>query len=260
MSATRTPALFAGHGSPMNAIEDNRWSRALRDLGASWPRPEAVLAISAHWYIPGTAVTANAHPPTIHDFGGFPRELYEVQYPAPGDPGLAREVAEALGGDSVPLSLEWGLDHGTWSVLCHLFPKADVPVVQVSVDLRAPPMKHVEIGRALAPFRDRGVMIFGTGNVTHNLGDAFRRMHTGDVTTPAWAADFDAAVVRALEAGDSEALARLIESAEGRKSHPTPDHYLPLLYVAGACEGEAPTFPIEGFDLGSLSMRSVRFG
>ncbi len=254
------PVAFVGHGSPMNAIEDNVWSRAFRDLGSRLPRPRAVLAVSAHWYTRGTAVTANERPPTIHDFGGFPEPLYEAQYPAKGDPRLADRVVSLLGAGLASTSLDWGLDHGTWSVLRHVWPLADVPVVQLSIDGRAPASRHVEIGRSIAPLRDEDILILGSGNLVHNLGDAFGRMRSGDVTTPAWAAAFDDAVVRGLEAHDTAALARLIESAEGRKAHPTPEHYLPLLYAAGASGDDPVSFPITGFDLGSLSMRAVIFG
>ncbi len=244
----------------MNAIEDNAWSRGFRDLGSLLPRPRAILAVSAHWYIRGTAVTGNDFPPTIHDFGGFPEELYEIQYLAKGDPGLATRVVDRLGADAASNRLDWGLDHGTWSVLHHMWPKADVPVVQLSIDRSADASRHVEIGRALAPLRDEGVLILGSGNIVHNLGDAIARMRSGAIETPAWAAAFDGAVVAALEKHDATELGRLVESAEGRKAHPTPDHFLPLLYVAGAAGTDPVTFPIAGFDLGSLSMRSVIFG
>ena len=254
------PVAFVGHGSPMNAIEDNAWSRGFRDLGSRLPRPSAVLVISAHWYTRGTAVTANERPPTIHDFGGFPEPLYEMQYPAKGDPDLADRVVNLVGPGLASTSLDWGLDHGTWSVLHHMWRQADVPVVQLSIDGRASASRHVEIGRAIAPLRDEDVLILGSGNIVHNLGDAFGRMRSGDVSTPAWAAEFDDAVVGGLEARDTAALARLIGSPEGRKAHPTPEHYLPLLYAAGAAGDDPVSFPITGFDLGSLSMRAVIFG
>lgn len=244
----------------MNAIEDNPWGRAFRQLGSRVPRPAAVLVISAHWYTRGTAVTANERPPTIHDFGGFPEPLYRVQYPAKGDPDLADRVVGLLGPDLASTSLDWGLDHGAWSVLCHMWPVADVPVVQLSIDGRAPASRHVEIGRAIAPLRDEGILILGSGNIVHNLGDAFGRMRSGDVTTPVWATEFDGAVVSGLEAHDLAALAQLIESPAGRKAHPTPEHYLPLLYAAAAGGDDPVSFPITGFDLGSLSMRAVIFG
>jgi 4,5-DOPA dioxygenase extradiol len=243
----------------MNAIEDNVWSRGFRDLGRRLPKPDAILAVSAHWYIRGTAVTLNDAPETIHDFGGFPEPLYEVQYPARGDPALARRVA-LLVGPNATTSLEWGLDHGTWSVLRHMRPLADCPVVQLSIDARLGASEHVEIGRALRPLRDEGVLILCSGNVVHNLGDALGRMRSGDATTPSWASEFDGAVVHGLRNHDAGALARLIESPEARRAHPTVEHYLPLLYALGAAGGDGVTFPIEGFDLGSISMRSVLFG
>lgn len=254
------PVAFVGHGSPMNAIDDNVWSRGFRELGSVLPRPKAVLAISAHWYIRGTAVTANDFPPTIHDFGGFPESLYEIQYLAKGDPPLARRVVDLLGPDQASLKLDWGLDHGTWSVLHHAWPEADVPVVQLSIDGDAKVSRHVEIGQALQPLRDEGVLILGSGNIVHNLRDAFGRMRLGDNTTPSWASEFDTAVSEVLPRHDPEELARLVESPEGRKAHPTAEHYLPLLYVAGAAGDDPVSYPITGFDLGSISMRSVIFG
>jgi 4,5-DOPA dioxygenase extradiol len=256
----RMPVLFVGHGSPMNAIEDNAWSRGFRALASELPRPRAVLAISAHWYVEGTCATGNPRPRTIHDFGGFPDALYRVEYPAPGDVALARR-AVALVGERASLSDAWGLDHGTWSVLVHLRPAADWPVVQLSIDGRLPPAEHLAIGRALAPLRDEGVLIMGSGNVTHNLRHAFSAWRRGDAETPAWARAFDEDIARALERGDTAHLARALESDAGRQAHPTPDHYLPLLYTAGASGPEDPVrFPITGFDLASLSMRAVIWG
>jgi len=254
------PVAFVGHGSPMNAIEDNVWSRGFRDLGSRLPQPSAILVVSAHWYIRGTAVTGNEEPKTIHDFGGFPEALYKVRYPAKGDPALAARVADLIGSSQASIRMDWGLDHGAWSVLCHLRPAADCPVVQLSIDAGAEAGRHIAIGRALAPLRDEGVLILGSGNIVHNLRDAFGRMQSGDVSTPDWARAFDAAVVAALDAHDSDELARLIGSREARMAHPTPDHYLPLLYAAGAGGDDPVTYPITGFDLGSLSMRSVVFG
>ena len=257
----RLPVLFVGHGSPMNAIEDNRWSRGFRALARDLPRPRAVLAVSAHWYVEGTHTTVSPRPETIHDFGGFPEPLYRMRYPAPGDPALARQVAGMLAARGATATAEWGLDHGTWSVLLHLLPAADVPVVQLSIDGRLPPGEHLAIGRALAPLRDQGVLILGSGNVTHNLGHAFSSAQRGITATPDWARRFDQEAAEALARHDGEALARAIESDAGRMSHPTPDHYLPLLYVAGAAEaGDPVRFPIEGFDLASLSMRSALVG
>ena len=260
-SATRLPVLFVGHGSPMNAIEDNTWSRGFRDLAGLLPRPRAVLAVSAHWYVPGTFLTENARPETIHDFGGFPPALYAMEYPAPGDPDLARRVLRLVGDDRAALRTDWGLDHGTWSVLVHLLPRADVPVVQLSLDYRLPAAAHLEIGRALAPLREEGVLLLGSGNIVHNLRHAFTSVQRGETATPEWAARFDRDVAGALEQHDGGFLARTVASDAGRMAHPTPDHYLPLLYAAGASDPrDAVRFPITGFDMTSLSMRAVLFG
>jgi len=260
-SGTRQPVLFAGHGSPMNAIEDNRWSRALRALGPQLPRPRAVLAISAHWFVEGTYATGNDRPETIHDFGGFPGALYQVQYPAPGDPALARRAVELLAGRQASLRSDWGLDHGTWSVLRHLFPAADVPVVQLSIDGRLPPEGHLAIGEALAPLREEGVLILGSGNLTHNLRHAFSAAARSHAGTPSWASAFDAQAARAVEQRDTAFLLRALGTEAGRMCHPTPDHYLPLLYAVGASRpDDRIQHPVTGFDLASLSMRTTRFG
>ncbi len=230
-------------------------------MGEGVPLPRAILAVSAHWYVDGTFLTASARPETIHDFGGFPEPLYRIRYPAPGDPALARRATALLGLPDEVMSSEWGIDHGTWSVLLHMFPKADIPVVQLSIDSRLAPKDHLALGRALAPLRYEGVLIMASGNIVHNLRDAFGQAYQGAYTTPAWATGFDADVARALEERDTAFLVRALETEEGRLSHPTPDHYLPLLYAAGAAEGPGPvSFPITGFDMGSLSMRAVIFG
>lgn len=255
----RMPVLFIGHGSPMNAIADNVWSRGMRATGAELPTPKAYLVVSAHWFVPGVFVTGDERPETIHDFGGFPDELFAVQYRAPGDVRLAERVASLVGESVSALRTDWGLDHGTWSVLRHLRPAADVPVVQLSLDLRLPPERHLALARGLAPLRDEGVI--GSGNLVHNLRDAFGRARVGDSTTPDWASRFDAAGARALEQHDGAFLARAVATEDGRRSHPTLDHFLPVLYAVGAAdERDAVSFPIDGFDLGSLSMRAVRFG
>jgi len=257
----RMPVLFVGHGSPMNAVEDNAWSRAFRDLAAGLPRPEAILAISAHWHVAGTFATSNERPPTIHDFGGFPDELHRVQYPAPGSPALARRAVGLVGDSRASLREDWGLDHGTWSVLVHLSPGADVPVVQLSIDARLPPAGHLAIGRALSPLRDEGVLLLASGNVVHNLGHAFAAARRGEGGTPGWARDFDEGIAAALVGRDEAFLAGAISSDAGRLAHPTPDHYLPLLYAVGAATADDQVrFPITGFDMGSLSMRSVLLG
>ena len=255
------PALFVGHGNPLNAIEENRWSQAFRELARTLPRPRAILSVSAHWYVEGTYATADERPETIHDFGGFPPELYRVEYPAPGDAALAARAAALAGPRAAAVAGSWGLDHGTWTVLVHLRPAADVPVVQLSIDARLAPAEHLAIGRALAPLRDEGVLVMGSGNVVHNLAHAFRSWRTGDDRTPEWAREFDLGIARALEERDHDHLTSVVETAGGRVAHPTPDHYLPLLYAAGASAADEPVrFPIEGFDMASLSMRSVRFG
>jgi 4,5-DOPA dioxygenase extradiol len=255
------PVVFVGHGSPMNAITDNQWSRGFRELGQRLPQPRAVLAISAHWFLPGTFVTDNERPETIHDFGGFPPELHAVQYPAPGDPQLAQRIRELLAPQGAATRSDWGLDHGTWSVLVHLRPSADLPVLQLSIDARLAPARHIEIGRALAPLRDEGVLILSSGNITHNLRDAFTRMRQGSSAIPTWASEFDGSIAQAIEGRDEAYLADSLQSDLGRTAHPTPEHYLPLLYAFGASTAaDISSYPMTGFDAGSLSMRSVRFG
>jgi 4,5-DOPA dioxygenase extradiol len=252
------PVLFVGHGSPMNAIEDNVWSRSFRALARQLPRPKAILAVSAHWFVSGTFLTGNARPETIHDFGGFPPELYAIKYPAPGDEELARQIALRLKAHRTALAFDWGVDHGTWTVLRHLFPEADVPVVQLSIDAKIEASGHLEIGRALAPLRADGVLIMGSGNITHNLQHAMSNYGRNDPATPDWARSFDEDVARAIERHDDETLTRIIYSDNGRMSHPSPDHYLPLLYATGAAmDRDTVQFPITGFDMASLSMRSV---
>ncbi|MDL2718774.1 MAG: 4,5-DOPA dioxygenase extradiol [Acidobacteriota bacterium] len=253
----RHPVLFVGHGSPMNAIEDNVWSRGHAALAALVPRPRAILAVSAHWESDGTFTTLDDPPPTIHDFGGFPAELYAMRYPAPGEPALARRAAALTGGSATDGR---GLDHGTWSVLHRMFPAADVPVAQLSLDVRLAPGEHLALGRALLPLRDEGVLILGSGNLTHDLRDAFSRMRRGDASTPDWAARFDADAARALAARDEPWLVGALDTPDGRRAHPTAEHWLPILYAAGAADArDAVSFPVMGFDLGSLSMRCVLF-
>jgi 4,5-DOPA dioxygenase extradiol len=252
------PALFFGHGNPMNAITENPYARKWNAMGRGFPRPKAVLAVSAHWYVEHTAVTADPAPRTIHDFGGFPRELYEVQYPAPGDPGLAARVRELLE-PQVPVAMDtgWGFDHGTWSVLMHVFPAADIPVVQLSIDETQPPQVHYELGRRLAPLRDEDVLVIASGNIVHNLHTFAWGRHP--VEPFDWATRFETRVRELLLAREDEPLVNY-ESLGGDAllSVPTPDHYLPLLYVLGMRrESDAMTFPVEGVDGGSVSMLAV---
>lgn len=259
MSDERMPVVFVGHGSPMNAIEDNRWSRGFAELGRMLPRPAAILSVSAHWFVDGLYLTGDARPKTLHDFGGFPPALYEVDYPAPGKVDLAERVRALLGERDASLSTRWGLDHGTWSVLKWIYPHADVPVVQLSIDRRLGLREHLELARSLRDLRQQGVLVMGSGNVVHNLSDAFRRMQTGDATTPEWAARFDATVKAATLQGDAAALVSLWDASDDRRlAHPTPDHWLPFIYALGATDADDQArFPTEGFDLGSLSMRNV---
>ncbi len=256
----RMPAIFFGHGNPMNALLDNVYTRAWASIGSSMPRPEAVLAVSAHWYLPATLVTASQAPRTIHDFGGFPRELYQVEYPAPGSPELAEHVQDLLAPTSVRPDESWGLDHGTWSVLKHVFPYADVPVVQLSIDETKPPDFHYELGRRLAPLRDEGVLIIGSGNIVHNLHTYAWGRH--GVEPFDWAVRFEQQARDFLLKGDD---ARLVDyerlGRDAMLSIPTPEHYLPLLYViAVRSEGEQVSFPVEGVDGGSVSMLAVQIG
>lgn len=261
-SHSRMPVVFAGHGSPMNLVQDNQWSRGFAQLRDHVPRPAAILAISAHWYVSGSYLTSNRHPPTIHDFGGFPDTLYQLEYPAPGDPALAEHVRDLLGVRQVLLTEDWGLDHGTWSVLYWMYPEADIPVVQLSIDRKLDVHEHHAIGRSLAGLRDQNILIMASGNIVHNLPNAFRQMRLGTTTAPEWASRFDETVKQALLAHDIESLLSLYPATDDAKlAHPTPDHWLPLIYAAGAAdENDRISFPAEGFDLGSISMRNVVFG
>jgi 4,5-DOPA dioxygenase extradiol len=254
------PAIFFGHGNPLNALTRNAWTDGWAAIGASLPRPRAVVCVSAHWYLPATLVTAQAAPRTIHDFGGFPRELYEVQYPAPGSPDLARRVQELLAPVTVGADTHWGLDHGTWSVLCHVFPDADVPIVQLSIDETQAPSFHYELGKRLAPLRDEGILIVGSGNLVHNLHTYAWGRHP--VEPLDWAVRFDARARELLEANEHEPLINYESMGrDATLSAPTPDHYLPLLYVVATHrDGDEITFPVEGFDGGSISMLTVRVG
>lgn len=254
------PAIFFGHGNPMNALLENSYTQGWRSVGASIPRPRAVLCISAHWYVPETGITVMTAPRTIHDFGGFPRELYQVNYPAPGDPDLARRVQTLLAPVPVALDESWGLDHGTWSVLTHVFPKADVPVVQLSIDETQPASFHYAIGQRLAPLRDEGVLIAGSGNLVHNLHTYAWGRHA--IEPFDWAVRFEEKAREMILAGEHQPLVTYEKlGRDALLSIPTPDHYLPLLYViATRQQGEAISFPVEGVDGGSISMLSVRAG
>lgn len=256
----RQPALFIGHGNPMNAVELNDYSRAWRAIAATLPKPKGILCISAHWYTPGARVTAEAKPRTIHDFGGFPPELFAVRYPAPGAPELAKRVAALVAPTPIALDERWGLDHGTWSVLVHLFPDADVPVVQLGLDETLSGEEHLALAKRLKPLRDEGILILGSGNVVHNLhAYAWGRHPRGPYE---WGVRFEQELRSLLATHEHDAIARY-ESMGGDAalSAPTPEHFLPLLYVlAQADDTEMPQYPVEGFDGGSVSMLSVRYG
>jgi 4,5-DOPA dioxygenase extradiol len=254
------PAIFFGHGNPMNALLKNAYTDGWKAFGNSIPRPKAVLAISAHWYIPACAVTANSAPQTIHDFGGFPKELYQVKYPAPGSPELARRVKDLLAPVSVALDESWGLDHGTWVVLRHVFPDADIPIVQLSIDERQPPQFHYEIGQSLALLREEGILVIGSGNIVHNLHTyawGNPKVHSFD-----WAVRFEKHARELLLKGDNTLLIAYDRfGRDAMLSIPTPEHYLPLLYVLGLRKkNEQISFPIQGVDGGSVSMLTVKIG
>jgi len=255
---TAMPAVFIGHGSPMNTLESNRYTQAWRQLGAALPRPRAILAISAHWYFGATAVTAMAKPRTIHDFYGFPPALFSFEYPAPGAPDVAQEVVDTVKPIWAGLDLDqWGLDHGTWSVLAHMYPVADIPVLQLSINALKPLDYHIELGARLAPLRDRGILIVASGNVVHNLGriDWNAVDHGTD-----WARRFDDAVVAQL-ADDPGNILNVTNHPDYARAVPTPDHFVPLLYIAGLAKVSAPPRALlRGYSLGSLSMTCYGIG
>jgi 4,5-DOPA dioxygenase extradiol len=257
---TVMPAIFFGHGNPLNALRHNVWTEGWLSIGAGIPRPRAILCISAHWYLPATRVTVMSAPRTIHDFGGFPSELYEVVYPAPGDPELARRVQNLLAPIDVGLDEQWGLDHGTWSVLRHVFPEADVPVVQLSIDETQPAEFHYELGKRLAPLRDEGVLVTGSGNLVHNLHAYAWGNHI--VAPLNWALRFEEQARKLLEIRNHSPLIKYETlGPDALLAVPTPDHYLPLLYIAGLQrDGDQISYPVEGYDGGSISMLAVQIG
>ncbi|EOV9625200.1 4,5-DOPA dioxygenase extradiol [Cronobacter sakazakii] len=261
-ASSRMPALFLGHGSPMNVLEDNRYTRAWRALGETLPRPKAIVMVSAHWFTRGTGVTAMEQPQTIHDFGGFPQALYDTHYPAPGSPALAQRVVDLLAPLPVTHDKEaWGFDHGAWGVLIKMYPQADIPLVQLSIDSTKPPLWHYQMGQRLAALRDEGVMLVASGNVVHNLRTA--RWH-GEGEPYAWAESFNNFVKENLtwrgEAADHP-LVNYLEHPGGSLSNPTAEHFLPLLYTLGAWDGsENISIPVDGLEMASLSMLSVQVG
>jgi 4,5-DOPA dioxygenase extradiol len=258
-ASERMPALFIGHGSPMNALADNDFTRHLASAAERIARPTAVLVVSAHWETRGTYVSVNPKPPTIYDFGGFDERLYQVKYPAEGHPALAREVVATAPLFNISEDHRMGLDHGAWSVLRHLYPDADVPVFQLSIDYTQPPAYHYELGRALRKMREKGVLVLGSGNIVHNLG-----VLNWSANAPAydWATTFDELVKARLDARDDQALVQYQQlGSEARLAIPTTDHYLPMLYVLGLAEPREPiTYLHEGIEHGSISMRCFLAG
>ena len=248
------PTLFIGHGSPTNAIEDNKFSRAWADIGRRLPKPKAILSISAHWETSGSRITAMPRPATLYDFHGFPQALYEIEYPAPGAPDLARSIQKALSDTVIQLDSNWGLDHGTWSILCHMFPKADIPVLQLSLDFNQPPEVHYQLGTKLQDLRNQDILIIGSGNMVHNLSAM-----TWQDTAYDWALDFDTRLADLISSGDHQALINYPSLGEdAHRAIPTNEHFLPLLYVLGLQkQTDNLTYFCDNVTLGSVSMRSM---
>jgi 4,5-DOPA dioxygenase extradiol len=254
---TSMPMFFVGHGSPMNAIEDNQFSKGWKEVAAAIPRPTSILCLSAHWETNGTYITAMTKPETIHDFGGFPKELYEVQYPAPGNPQLAQEIITNIKEIKVEPDYEWGLDHGCWSVLRAMFPRADVPVVQLSLDYKLSPQEHYNFGKQLAFLREKGVLIIGSGNIVHNLRLLDWNNIYGGLD---WAMKANGIVKELILSGDHSSLTNYKTlGREIQMAIPTPEHYLPLLYILSLKETQDRlAFFNDGFSMGSLAMTSIR--
>lgn len=253
---TRAPALFVGHGSPMNAIEDTPSARGWAEIARAFPQPDAIVVISAHWVTQGVRVMSNAHPQTIHDFGrGFPQALFDVQYPAPGDPKLAQTITEKLTSFGAQLDDTWGLDHGAWSVLVHMYPRADIPIVQVSLDMRRKPEEHYAIGQALAPLRDENVMILAAGNIVHNLPAFFRTKQLEP-----WVHSFDNFITGAAATGDDAAVLSYASRPDARDAAPDWEHFFPVFYaLAARRDGETPYIFNKHYDPG-ISMTAFAYG
>jgi 4,5-DOPA dioxygenase extradiol len=256
-SEIKMPVLFVGHGSPTNAIEDNEFSRAWADAAKAIPRPKAIICVSAHWETSGTSVTAMERPKTIHDFFGFPQELYKMRYPAPGSPALARLTSQIVHEVDIHADSDWGLDHGTWSVLSHMFPEAEIPVIQLSLDRTKGPVFHYELGRELKALRNKGILIIGSGNMVHNLGEMVWQETAYD-----WAIEFDAMMKSLILSGDHDPIINYPNLGEAAQlSVPTNEHFLPLLYILALQDKKDDLhFFAEKVTLGSISMRSLRIG
>jgi 4,5-DOPA dioxygenase extradiol len=252
----RAPALFVGHGSPMNAIEDTPSARGWAEIARAFPKPRAIVVISAHWVTDGVRVMSNARPRTIHDFGkSFPQALFDVEYPAPGDPALAERIAEILTPFGARLDDSWGLDHGAWSVLVHMYPNADIPIVQVSLDARRSPEEHYKIARALAPLRDDNVLLLAAGNIVHNLPAFFRTRELEP-----WVQGFDDFITSAAASGDDAAVLNYAARAEARDAAPDWEHFFPVFYTLGARRaGETPYVFNKHYEPG-ISMTAFAYG
>jgi 4,5-DOPA dioxygenase extradiol len=253
------PIFFIGHGSPMNAIEKNVFSETWRTIGQTVPKPKAILCISAHWETRGTAITGMSHPKTIHDFYGFPQELSNIQYPAPGDPNLAQEIIDTVSTINILPDQKWGLDHGTWSILVHMFPEADIPVLQLSLDTSRPPQWHFNLSKELAILRTKGILIIGSGNMVHNL----QMVSWKDSAQPyPWATEANTMFKKFLrDLNDQDLINYTALGDSVRKAIPTPEHYLPLLYILGMRQpSETPKFFNDAIVMGSLSMTSFQYG
>jgi 4,5-DOPA dioxygenase extradiol len=259
-STEKMPVLFLGHGSPMNAIEENEFVYGFRNVAKTLPKPNAILCISAHWYTNGTKVTAMEMPRTIHDFGGFPNELFEVQYPAKGSPELAQETKSILQPTIVELDEKWGLDHGAWSVIKHLYPNADIPVIQMSIDYTKPAQYHYELAQKLNTLRHKGILIIGSGNIVHNLGLVDWQNFDKDNYGHDWAVEARSTMNNYLLNGDYQSLINFDKQSKAvRLAIPTPDHYLPLIYTLGLQQkGESLSLFNDKLVAGSLSMTSVK--
>lgn len=258
----RMPVLFVGHGSPMYAIEENEFTQTWKLLGETIPTPKAIICISAHWETHGTQVTAMQKPPTIHDFGGFPRELYEIQYPAPGDPYLAKETIELISGTKVEANEKWGLDHGAWSVIRRMYPRAEIPVIEMSLDYTKSPNEHYELAKELAIFREKGVLIIGSGNIVHNLRRVAWDKDPNEEFGFDWALEANDKFKKLISENNHKDLINYgLLGKEVQMAIPTPDHYLPLLYaLALKNEDEEVSFFNDKAVMGSLTMTSLKIG